>query len=255
MRSDSFSDAGFVKSCKKTSEQQFLEEMQTDIPWKELTEAIEPIYLKSEGSGLTPIGIESMLRIYFLQHWLNFSDPAVKGAIFDSSMLRQFVGIDLGREPVPDVTTICKIRDLMERHILGDQLFQLVNKYLKESGLKVSRITFVDASIINAPSPTKNKKKERDPDMRQTRKGNQWHFGMKAHISFASRANLNHPVLAASVNVHDSEVLSDLLHGEEAPDCCGELRRICSEALPEKQSWGVSLSSESSMLSFWSGNF
>ncbi len=216
MRQDSFSDAGFEKYRKKTRKEQFLEEMETIIPWKELTEVIEPFYPKPEGAGRRPVGIERMLRIHFIQHWFNLSDPAAEEALYDSRSLRQFVGIDLGREPVPDETTICKFRQLMEKHNLGDQLFHLVNQYLKENGLKVSRGTIVDASIISAPSSTKNKKKERDPDMRSTRKGNQWFFGMKAHIGVDIRTKLIHSVVATSANVHDSQVLPDLLHGEEA---------------------------------------
>ena len=215
MRQDSFSDAGFEKYRKKTRKEQFLEEMETIIPWKELTTVIEPFYPKPEGAGRRPIGIERMLRIHFIQHWFNLSDPAAEEALYDSRSLRQFVGIDLGREPVPGETTICKFRHLMEKHNLGDQLFHLVNQYLQENGLKVSRGTIVDASIISAPCSTKNKKKERDPEMRQTRKGNQWYFGMKAHIGVDSRTKLIHSVVATSANVHDSQVLPDLLHGEE----------------------------------------
>ena len=215
MRQDSFSDAGFEKYRKKTRKEQFLEEMETIIPWKELTAAIEPFYPNPEGAGRRPIGIERMLRIHFIQHWFNLSDPAAEEALYDSRSLRHFVGIDLGREPVPDETTTCKFRHLMEKHNLGDQLFHLVNQYLQENGLKVSRGTIVDASIISAPSSTKNKKKERDPEMRQTRKGNQWYFGMKAHIGVDSQTKLIHSVVATSANVHDSQVLPDLLHGEE----------------------------------------
>jgi transposase, IS5 family len=215
MRQDSFSDAGFEKYRKKTRKEQFLDEMETIIPWKELTEAIEPFYPKPEGAGRRPIGIERMLRIHFIQHWFNLSDPAVEEALYDSRALRQFVGVDLGREPVPDETTICKFRHLMEKHNLGDQLFHLVNEYLKENGLKVSRGTIVDATIISAPSSTKNKKKERDPEMHSTRKGNQWYFGMKAHIGVDSRTKLIHSVVATSAEVHDSQMLPDLLHGEE----------------------------------------
>jgi len=130
-----------------------------------------------------------MLRIHFLQHWLNLSVPAAEEALYDSQALRNFVGIDLGREPAPDETTICKFRHLMEKHNLGDQLFHLVNRYLQENGMKVSWGTIVDASIISAPSSTKNKKKERDPEMKQTKKGNQWYFGMKAHIGIDSKTH------------------------------------------------------------------
>jgi transposase, IS5 family len=159
--------------------------------------------------------LERMLRIHFLQHWFALSDPGAEEALYDSRAMRQFVGIDLGREPVPDETTICKFRHLMERHNLGDELFRLVNVYLEENGLKVSRGTIVDATIINAPSSTKNKDKERDPEMHQTKKGNQWYFGMKAHIGVDSQSKLIHSVAATPANTHDSQLLEDLLHGEE----------------------------------------
>ncbi len=215
MRQDSFSDAGFEKYRKKTRKDQFSEEMETIIPWQELAEAIGPFCPKPEGAGRRPIGIERMLRIRFIQRGFNLSDPAAEEARYDSHSLRQFVGIDLGREPVPDETTICKFRHLMEKHNLGDQLLHLVNQYLQENGLKVSRGTIVDASIISAPSSSKNKKKEREPDMHSTRKGNQWYFGMKAHIGVDSRTRLIHSVAATPANVDDSQVLPDLLHGEE----------------------------------------
>lgn len=157
-----------------------------------------------------------MLRIYFLQHWFNLSDPAAEEALYNSRAMRQFVGIDLGEDAVPDETTICKFRHLMERHNLGDRLFYLVNEYLKESGLKVNRGTIVDASTINAPSSTKNKKKQRDPDMHRTRKGNQWFFGIKAHIGVDSKTKLVHSVVATPANVHDSVVFGDFLHGDES---------------------------------------
>lgn len=214
MKQKSLTD-GFEKFRKQTRKEQFLAEMETIIPWKELTDAIKPFYPNPQGAGRRPVGIERMLRIYFLQHWFNLSDPAAEEALYDSRAMRVFVGIDLGEEPVPDETTICKFRHLMERHNLGDHLLHLVNQYLQENGLKVNRGTIVDASIINAPSSTKNKKKQRDPEMHQTKKGNQWYFGMKAHIGVDSRTKLIHHVVATAANVHDSVVLGDLLHGEE----------------------------------------
>jgi IS5 family transposase len=215
MRQPTLSDNGFEKFRKKTRKEQFLAEMEVIIPWHDLTQAIEPFYPQPEGAGRRPIGIERMLRIHFLQHWFNLSDPAVEEALYDSRALRQFVGIDLGREPVPDETTVCKFRHLMEQHNLGDQLFHLVNQYLSENGMQVARGTIVDASIIHAPSSTKNKEKQRDPEMHQTRKGNQWYFGMKAHIGVDSNTKLIHSVVATAANVHDSQVLGDLLHGNE----------------------------------------
>jgi len=215
MRQQSLAENGFEKFRKKTRREQFLDEMELCIPWQELTETIEPFYPKPQGAGRRPIGIERMLRIHFLQHWFNLSDPAVEEALYDSQAMRHFVGIDLGREPAPDETTVCKFRHLMEKHNLGDQLFHLVNEYLKENGMQVSGGTIVDASIIHAPTSTKNKKKQRDPDMHQTRKGNQWYFGMKAHIGVDSRSKLIHSVVATAANVHDSQVIADLLRGEE----------------------------------------
>lgn len=214
MKQNSLTD-GFEKFRKKTRKERFLDDMETIIPWKELCEAITPYYPNPKGAGRRPIGIERMLRIHFLQHWFNLSDPAAEEALYDSRAMRIFVGIDLGEEPVPDETTICKFRHLMEKHNLGDHLFHLVNEYLNENGIKIARGTIVDASIINAPSSTKNKEGKRDPDMHQTKKGNQWYFGMKAHIGVDSKTRLIHSVVATPANVHDSVVIGDLLHGEE----------------------------------------
>ncbi len=215
MRQTTLSDAGFDKYRKKTRKERFLDDMEKIIPWAELAEAIEPFYPKPKGAGRRPVGVERMLRIHFLQHWFNLSDPAAEEALYDSRAMRRFVGIDLGREPAPDETTVCKFRHRMERHNLGDRLFGLVNEYLRENGLKVNRGTIVDARIIDAPSSTKNRKKERDPEMHQTRKGQQWYFGMKAHIGVDSRSKLIHSMVVTPANVHDSRVLRNLLHGEE----------------------------------------
>ncbi|HHJ20195.1 MAG TPA: IS5 family transposase [Gammaproteobacteria bacterium] len=215
MRQQTLADEGFEKFRKPTRREQFLEEMDRIVPWRDLCEVIEPFYPKPKGAGRPPVGLERMLRIHFLQHWFNLSDPAVEEALYDSRSMRRFVGIDLGREPAPDETTVCKFRHLLEEHNLGDSLFALINEYLQENGLKVSTGTIVDATIINAPSSTKNKDKARDPDMHQTKKGNQWYFGMKAHIGVDSKTKLIHSVVATAANVHDSQVLGDLLHGEE----------------------------------------
>jgi IS5 family transposase len=156
-----------------------------------------------------------MLRIYFLQQWFNLSDPGAEEALYDSAAMRSFVGIDLGREPVPDETTILNFRHLIEEHELGRALFEEVHRHLEAQGLKVATGTIVDATIINAPSSTKNAEKQRDPDMHQTKKGNQWYFGMKAHIGVDSKTKIIHSVVATAANVADSEILPDLLHGEE----------------------------------------
>lgn len=215
MRQRSFAEEGFEKYRKPTRRERFLDEMERIIPWRELTEVIEPFYPKGEGPGRPPIGVERMLRIHFLQHWFNLSDPAVEEALYDSRAMRRFVGIDLGREPVPDETTVCKFRHLLEAHNLGDQLFASIARYLEDNGLKVSTGTIVDATIIDAPSSTKNKDKKRDPEMHQTKKGNQWYFGMKAHIGTDSRTKLIHSVAATAANAHDGHLLPDLLHGGE----------------------------------------
>jgi len=215
MKQNSFALDGFEKYRKKTRKEIFLEEMNQIIPWKELTEAIEPYYPNPKGAGRRPVGLERMLRIHFLQHWFELSDPGVEETLYDSRAMRAFVGIDLGKEPAPDETTILNFRHLMERHNLADELFRLVNVYLAENGMKINRGTIVDASIINAPTSTKNKDKQRDPDMHQTRKGNQWYFGMKTHIGVDSKTKLIHSVAVTPANCHDSQVLSDLLHGDE----------------------------------------
>lgn len=215
MRQQTLADEGFERYRKPTRREQFLDEMDKIVPWEGLCEVIEPFYPKPEGAGRPPIGLQRMLRIHFLQHWFNLSDPAVEEALYDSRAMRRFVGIDLGREPAPDETTVCKFRHLLEAHNLGDQLFALIAEYLEDNGLKVNTGTIVDASIIDAPSSTKNKDRKRDPEMHQVKKGNQWYFGMKAHIGVDSRTKLIHTVAATAANVHDSQLLGDLLHGEE----------------------------------------
>lgn len=215
MRQRTLAEEGFERYRKPTRREKFLEEMQQVIPWSGLCAVIEPFYPKGEGRGRPPIGVERMLKIHMLQHWFNLSDPAAEEALYDSRAMRRFVGIDLGREPVPDETTICKFRHLMEAHNLGEELFRLINAYLADNGLNVKTGTIVDATLIDAPSSTKNKEGRRDPEMRQTRKGNQWYFGMKGHIGVDSRSKLIHSVAATSANVHDSRMLPTLLHGNE----------------------------------------
>ncbi len=215
MSQQTFAEASFEQYRKPTRRERFLAEMEQVIPWSELAAVIEPYYPKAEGAGRPPVGVERMLRIHFLQHWFNLSDPAVEEALYDSRAMRHFVGIDLGREPVPDETTICKFRHLLEAHQLGEQLFALLRTYLAEQGLQISRWTIVDATILSAPRSTKNRTKERDPEMHQAKKGNQWYFGMKAHIGVDSRTKLIHSVAATAANVHDSQMLPELLHGQE----------------------------------------
>ena len=146
---------------------------------------------------------------------VHLSDPAAEEAVYDLQAMRRFVGIDLGHEPVPDETTVCRFRHLLEAHDLGQRLFDAVQRPLAANGLKVATGTIVDATIINAPSSTKNREKARDPEMHQTKKGNQWYFGMKAHVGVDSRTTLIHAVVATPANVADSQVLPQLLHGNE----------------------------------------
>lgn len=216
MKQQSLDVNSFEKYRKKTRKEVFLEQMNDIIPWTELCKAIEPFYPKASRLGGRPtIGIERMLRIHFLQHWFELSDPSAEEALYDSRAMRKFIDIDLAKEPVPDETTICKFRHLMEKHNLGDELFRLVNVYLKENGLTLNRGTIVDATIIDAPRSTKNTSRKRDPEMASTQKGNQWYFGMKAHVGVDSQTKLIHSVVVTSANTHDSQVLGDLLHGNE----------------------------------------
>jgi IS5 family transposase len=208
--------AGFERYGKTTRRAQFLAEMDRVVPWAELCAVIEPVYPKAGAEGGRPtIPLERMLRVYFLQQWFNLSDPAVEEALYDSAAMRSFAGVDLGREAAPDETTVCKFRHLLERHKLGKELFVAVNQHLKSQGIKVTRGTIVDATIINAPSSTKNRDGKRDPEMSQTAKGKQWYFGMKAHVGVDSKTKLIHTVLASAANVHDREALPHLLHGKE----------------------------------------
>jgi len=205
---------GFEKYTKTTRRAQFLAEMDRVVPWQALCARIEPVYPKA-GNGRPPVGVERMLRMYCLQHWFNLSDPAVEEALYDSPILRAFVGIDLGQEPVPDETTVCKFRHLLEEQGLGQVLFDEVTQQLRAQGLAVSTGTIVDATIIAAPSSTKNAAGTRDPWMHQTQKGRQWYFGMKGHFGVDSQSKLIHSVEVTPANIHDSHVLPWLLHGEE----------------------------------------
>jgi IS5 family transposase len=205
---------GFERYTKKTRRAQFLEEMGQVVPWAKLCAQIEPHYPKA-GGGRRPVGVERMLRIYFLQQWFNLSDPAVEEALYDSVVMRDFVGIDLGREPVPDETTVCKFRHLLEEHALGGEMLETVNLHLESRGVRITTGTIVDATIIHAPSSTKNREQKRDPEMHQTKKGKQWYFGMKAHVGVDSKTKMIHSAVVTPANVADATVLPELLHGEE----------------------------------------
>jgi len=208
------SQGSFERYGKKTRREKFLEEMDEIMPWAQLQSLIEPYYPK-EGNGRPPVGLAIMLRIYFLQHWFNLSDPAAEEALYDSPALRRFAGVDLGRAPAPDETTILNFRHLLERHDLCAAMLDAVNHYLEGCGIRIGTGTIVDATIIHAPSSTKNPTGSRDPEMHQTRKGNQWYFGMKAHIGVDSKQGHIHSVCSTAASVADKHMLPDLLHGQE----------------------------------------
>ena len=207
-------DQTFENHRKPTRRDEFLKTMEAIVPWSALCEVIEPHYPKA-GNGRPPIGLERMLRIHFIQHWFNLADLSCEEALYDSASLRSFVGIDLGREPVPDSTTITKFRKLLNDNKLGEALFSKVGQELQARGFKVNTGTIVDATIIGAPSSTKNADRARDPEMHQTRKGQQWYFGMKLHIGVDSQSGLAHSAAVTAANVHDKHLLPDLLHGNE----------------------------------------
>jgi IS5 family transposase len=236
MKQMTLSTGGFDRYSKTTRRAAFLSEMDRVVPWSALCALIEPVYPKA-GNGRPPIGLERMLRISFLQNWFNLSDPAVEEALYDSLSMREFVGIDLGRESAPDETTVCKFRHLLEQHELGKRLFEEVGRHLQNKGLKVSTGTIVDAAIINAPSSTKNQDKARDPEMHQTRKGNQWYFGMKAHIGVDSKTKLIHSIVATPANEHDKHALPQLLHGNErrvyGDSAYSSQKELIAEAAPQ----------------------
>jgi len=206
--------SGYEQYRKPTRRDEFLKTMEAIVPWSDLCAVIEPHYPKA-GNGRRPIGLERMLRIHFIQHWFNLADLACEEALYDSASLRHFVGIDLGREPVPDATTMLKFRRLLNDNKLGEELFSQVGRVLQGKGIKVNTGTIVDATIIGAPSSTKNADKARDPEMHQTRKGQQWYFGMKLHIGVDSQSGLAHSAVVTAANVHDKHPLPDLLHGNE----------------------------------------
>ena len=206
----------FEQFRKPTRRERFLAEMNTVVPWTELVAVIEPYYPKtSSAGGRPPVGLERMLRIHCLQLWFDLSDPAVEEALYDSRAMRSFVGIDLGREPVPDETTVMRFRHLLEDKKLGTKIFEEVGRVLQRRGLRLSKGTIVDATIIAAPSSTKNAEGERDPEMHQTKKGNQWYFGMKVHVGVDSQSKVIHAVAVTPANTADCKVMGQLLHGQE----------------------------------------
>ena len=210
----SFAQSEYAGKKKVTRRERFLGEMEHLVPWARLCAVIEPHYPKGR-RGRPPIGIERMLRIYFLQQWYGLADEALEDALYDSQAMRTFAGIDLSVEAVPDATTLLKFRHLLEAHDLTRQIFEEVGSLLSERQLLMREGTIVDATIIAAPSSTKNARQERDPQMHQTKKGNQWYFGMKAHIGVDAQSGLVHSLSGTAANVADIAQAHALLHGQE----------------------------------------
>ena len=210
----SFSQAEFANKKKITRREKFLAGMEAVIPWGKLLAVIEPFYPKGE-RGRPPVGLERMMRVYFLQQWYGLADEALEDALYDSQALRGFARIDLAAEGVPDATTLLKFRRLLETHDLCKGLFTAINADLTARGLLLREGTLVDATLIAAPPSTKNHEKQRDPEMHQTRKGQQWYFGMKAHIGADRDSKLVHTVVVTAANVADITKTAELLHGQE----------------------------------------
>ncbi|ASI68629.1 transposase [Diaphorobacter nitroreducens] len=211
----SFASYEFAQKKRVTRREKFLAEMEQVVPWARLEALIEPKYPSAGRVGRQPIGIARMLRMYFLQQWFGLADEAVEDALYDSQSMREFVGIDLARESVPDATTLLKFRRLLEEHQLTAALFEGINAHLAERGLLLREGTMVDATIIAAPPSTKNKDHARDPEMHQTKKGNEWHFGLKAHIGADAQSGLVHSLHTTAANESDVAHAHEVLHGQE----------------------------------------
>ena len=211
----SFSDLEYPAKKKRTRRDRFLAEIDTVTPWPTLVAAIEPFYPKGDGRGRPPIGLARMVRMYVAQQCFGLSDEGIEDAIYDSQAIRRFVCINLAREGAPDATTLLKFRRLLEAHGLTRKVFDAINAHLAEKGLMMREGTIVDATLIAAPPLTKNRAKVRDPEMHQTKEGNQWHLGMKAHIGVDAESGLVHSVLATAANTSDVSQAHALLHGEE----------------------------------------
>ena len=209
----SFGDAEYAGKRKKTRREVFLEEMEQVVPWKSLLSLIEPCYPMA-GRGRHPYPLETMLRVHLMQNWFGLSDPAMEEALYEITPMRGFAGLSLTK-PIPDETTILNFRHLLEEYALAPEILRRVNAYLSRKGLLLKRGSIVDATIIAAPSSTKNAEGERDPEMHQTKKGHQWHFGMKAHIGVDADSGLVHTVTTTPANAADVEVVDELLHGKE----------------------------------------
>lgn len=212
----SFSELEYAAKKKLTRRDRFLAEIDAVTPWAALEAEIAPFYPKGDGRGRPPIGLHWMLRMYVAQQCFGLSDEGIEDALYDSQAIRRFVRIDLARESAPDATTLLKFRRLLETHGLTRKIFEVINAQLAERGLIMREGTIVDANFVAAPPSTKNKAKGRDPEMHQAKKGNNWHFGMKAHIGVDSKSGLVHTVIGTAANVSDISQANALLHGDES---------------------------------------
>ena len=234
-----FGDYEQSTAKKRTKRERFLSEMEAVVPWKKLLDLIEPHYPKtSSKGGRPPYPLETMLRIHLLQQWYDLSDPAMEDALIEVPTMRRFAGIALISDRIPDETTILAFRHLLEQNNLGEEIFEAVKAHLKANGMAMKQGTIVDATIIAAPSSTKNKAGERDPEMHQTKKGNQWYFGMKVHLGVDSESGLIHSVETTAANVHDLTPAAELLHGEETV-LYGDAGYQGVEKRPEMQGRGI----------------
>ena len=232
MKQTTFASAAFDSKGKVTRREKFLNEMDAVVPWEKLYRLIKPVYPKAQ-AGRPPHSLKRLLRIHFLQHFFNLSDPGVEEALYDSESMRRFADIELGVDRIPDESTILRFRHLLERNDLGEKMFEAINGHLNDQGLTLRAGTIVDATIIAAPPSTRNAGKTRDPEMRQTRKGNQWYFGMKLHVGTDKRGTV-HSLTATHAGAGDVTQLPELLHGAESElygdqAYWSEFHRLCAK--------------------------
>ena len=238
MKQMSFSDAEFAGKKKQTRRERFLGEMDKVVPWKALLELIEPHYPMA-GNGRRPYPLSTMLRVHLMQNWFGLSDPAMEEALYEIASMRIFAGLSMSG-PIPDETTILNFRRMIEESELAPDILSAINKHLERQGLLLRRGSIVDATIISAPSSTKNKEGQRDPEMHQTKKGNQWFFGMKAHIGVDADSGLVHTVSTTPANEADVEVVDQLLHGKEKVVHADSGYTGASQRVPKKKiSWQI----------------
>jgi IS5 family transposase len=240
MKQISFADAEYAGKRKQTRRERFLVEMDQVVPWKGLIALIEPHYPKGEG-GRPAYPLMAILRVHLMQNWFGYSDPAMEESLYETTILRQFAGLHLDR--IPDETTILNFRRLLEKHDLAAGILGVINGYLGDRGLMLRQGTIVDATIIHAPSSTKNKDRKRDPEMHSTKKGNQYYFGMKAHIGVDAESGLVHSVVGTAANIADVTQVDQLLHDEETY-VCGDAGYTGAQKRPEHEGrqviWSIS---------------